>query len=233
MQSVFLMRRSTPLMGAIKEGTCTDEQKGGTYSPNFRPFGDISLDRNFPTVWPQTQHRLSPPLELGLLRLPLYVPTLFRSRHVCGLPDIPLLIMDYSCTLQQDPGSSLGREFKGFHVEDDDEYFAEIRRRILQLVVEDEEDESFLGHGHYSSVNPYKEDLNLLAPPMLMPGIHFSRIESKGDVSFPATHSNPKNGNGSGTGVFIPHASPRRRVCSGLCPEPPIRQSALSSFLFQ
>lgn len=134
--------------------------------------------------------------------------------------------MDSSDSLRQIPGMNPDTDSRGFDVDDDDEYFTELRMRIL-LLMEDEEDESSLGAKSSDSgtVDPYEESSNLLSPPLLMHGIHFS---NKGSVSFPKVQTFGKTGTGSGTGVFIPSANPRRRVCSGLCPDSILRRSACS-----
>ncbi|XP_031399463.1 uncharacterized protein LOC116209867 [Punica granatum] len=125
--------------------------------------------------------------------------------------------MDFSCCPGQETIPKPNQEFKGFDSVDDDEHFAELRRRILLLVAdEDEENESFPSPRCSGPVKQYRESFNLFSGPFSKLPVGFNWVEKKGStVSFPTIQSNPNTATGSGTGVFIPLANQIRRVHSG------------------
>ncbi|CAK9159585.1 unnamed protein product [Ilex paraguariensis] len=103
-------------------------------------------------------------------------------------------------------------EFEG---DEDDVFYAELRRQILLLTGDDEDgdDDYFQRRMKHSNAARNMRRPNLCSAAANLPGGYFNWSENENNNSVPAWLSNLWRSNGTGTGVFIPHVvkSSRRR----------------------
>ncbi|CAK7326539.1 unnamed protein product [Dovyalis caffra] len=111
-------------------------------------------------------------------------------------------------------------EFEG--VEDSDIYYAELRKQILLLTADDDEEFAVTNHSRLVDIQK-KQDSNSLSsstfPTTLQPGSYFDWWERQKTDSVPTWLENLWRSNGNGTGVFIPQIVKPRRYRHGMCYE--------------
>ncbi|KAA8529190.1 hypothetical protein F0562_034011 [Nyssa sinensis] len=93
---------------------------------------------------------------------------------------------------------------------EDDVFYAELRRQILFLTAEEEDDGDFLKTKHSNSLGVGEERPRISCISTVPPGNYFNWSETENSNSVPTWILNLWR-NGNGTGVFIPHIIKSRR----------------------
>lgn len=96
-----------------------------------------------------------------------------------------------------------------FEFDEDDVFYAEIKRQILLLTADEDEDEKFLGKNRsrshsFKKQRPYKSAGLIPSPIQYGTGNPLTRWENEDCYSEAIRTAAKPFGNGNGTGVFIP-----------------------------
>jgi len=118
------------------------------------------------------------------------------------------------------PNMTMNRDQNLEHegMNEDDVFYAEIRKQVLLLT--EDEDEDFLQTRHLNSTSANKQRLKRLTTTVTIaaqPGSYFSCWESENSSSVPKWLGSLWRNDNAGTGVFIPQlVNPRTRQRSGI-----------------
>jgi hypothetical protein len=108
-------------------------------------------------------------------------------------------------------------EFKGGKDGHDDDPYAEIRRQILLLTADDDEDLPVNSPKSISAAKRSSNSFKASSVTGLQHGVYFNWWEDENTNSVPAWLANLWR-NGNGTGVFIPQVVKSRRIYKpGMC----------------
>ncbi|KAI9387149.1 hypothetical protein POPTR_010G127900v4 [Populus trichocarpa] len=127
--------------------------------------------------------------------------------------------MEFHCSShtrsERQMGTDPNLEFEG--VEYSDVYYAELKKQILLLTADDDEEVDVTNHSRLVDIQR-KQDSNSLTnsfPTTLQPGSYFNWWERQKTDLVPTWPENLWRSNGNGTGVFIPQIVKSRRYRRG------------------
>lgn len=142
------------------------------------------------------------------------------------LKQTQVLSMDFHCSNQTqanrkmiaDTNLEFGSDpYLEFECVEDDIFYAELRRQVLLLTADDNEDFSDIKHSNsLSTCIRGSNSLTSNYPTTLQPGSYFNWWEMENTDSVPAWLAKLWK-NGHGTGVFIPQIANSRRHKHGMC----------------